>query len=256
MNQTAPAAFLALWNSISSTALQPEYETWHTFEHVPERVGLPGFIEARRYRSLENHPHPPNYFTCYWLNTLQALNSPEYSEMFAHPTRWSARMRLELRNFFRLPCTLGGTYGQSMASQLATLHLRGAAGRFADQASHELQRRVQQGDLVCAQWGSVAQTDAIPIANHTSAPAMSNAGSDFVVMLQGLDAGALREQARQLVQAFLPVATAVSPPKFFELLSQTHQTGLTSPLFSPQGMRQRQAPRPDLFQKFQTGDTP
>lgn len=256
MSRTAPAAFLALWNSISSAALQPEYETWHTFEHVPERVGLPGFIEARRYRSLANPQKPPDYFTCYWLNTVEALNSPQYSELFAHPTHWSARMRPELRAFFRLPCTLGGAYGQSMASRLCTILLRGEADAFAEQASRELAQRVHTGDLVSAHWGSVAQTEAIPIANRASTPAMSSTGSDFVVMLQGLDAGALREQARQLLQAVSPVATAVSPPAFFELLSQVRQDELASHVLSTQGMNPRQAPRPDLFQKFQTGDKP
>ena len=256
MSRVAPAAFLALWNSISSAALQPEYETWHTFEHVPERVGLPGFVEARRYWSMAHAQNPPDYFTCYWLDTLQALNSPGYSELFARPTQWSARMRLELRDFFRLPCTLGGAYGQSMASQLATLHVRGDAATFAEQASRELERRVGNGDLVCAQWGSAAQTEAIPIANRASAALMSSTGDDFVVMLQGLDAGTLREQARQLLQALSAVAAPVSPPGFFELLSQVRQDELARPALTAQGICQRQAPRPDLFLKFQTGDTP
>ena len=256
MSQIRPTAFLTLWNSIGNTALQQEYETWHTFEHVPERVGLPGFIEARRYRSMAKPENPPDYFTCYWLNTLQALNSQEYSELFACPTPWSARMRVELRNFFRLPCTLGGTYGQSMASQLATVHFQGEANAFAEQVSRELAQRVDTGDLVCAHWGSVAQTAAIPLANRASAPAVASTGSDFVVMLQGLDAGLLREQTDQLLHALLPVAVPASAPEFFELLSQVRQSELVTPVLSPQGISQRQAPRTDLFQKFQTGDNP
>lgn len=257
MSRTAPTAFLALWNSIGCTALQAEYETWHTFEHVPERVGLPGFIEARRYRSLASSAHqPPAYFTCYWLQTIDALNSAPYREVFASPTPWSARMRLELRDFFRLPCLLGDAYGQSMASQLATLHLRGKSSAFAAQVSHELARRVRNAELVCAQWGSVTPTEAIPIANRADAPAASGTGSDFVVMLQGLDGQALRQQAAQLLQALRPVATPVSPPAFFELLTQVRQDELRNAALPGQGAGPRQPPRPDLFQKFQTGDTP
>ncbi len=256
MTRAAPAAFLALWNSISRAALQPEYETWHTFEHVPERIGLPGFIEARRYRSVTSAPNPPDYFTCYWLDSLEVLNSPRYLELFAHPTPWSARMRLELRNFFRLSCSLDGAYGQSMASQLATIHLRGEGGLFPGQLQRQLAQRVQHGNLVCAQWGSVERTQAIPIANRVDAPVAWATGSEVVVMLQGLEASGLREQARQLLQALSPVAAPVSPPEFFELLSQVRQDELTSPVLSHPHINQRQAPRPDLFQKFQTGDTP
>ena len=45
---------------------------------VPERVGLPGFIEARRYRSHDDasSPQPPRYFTCYWLASIDALVTP------------------------------------------------------------------------------------------------------------------------------------------------------------------------------------
>jgi hypothetical protein len=254
MSRTSPTAFLALWNSISNAGLQPEYEAWHTFEHVPERVGLPGFMEAKRYRSLTDPAKPPDYFTCYWLKTIDALNSPQYREVFAHPTPWSARMRTELRDFFRLPCTLGGAYGASTASRLATLHLQGDAAGLAALLARELARRVEGGVLVSAQWGSAAQTEAIPIANRAAVRAPSGPGSDFVVMLQGLDTGALRLQTQQLLQALGPVATPVSPPAFFELLSQVRQDDL--PACMGPGTGQRQPARPDLFQQFQTGDTP
>ena len=256
MSRTSPTAFLALWNSISSAALQPQYEVWHTFEHVPERVGLPGFMEAKRYRSLTVPTKPPDYFTCYWLKTIDALNSPQYREVFAHPTPWSARMRTELRDFLRLPCTLGGSYGQSTASRLASVHLRGDASAFARLVSRELAHRVDHAELVCAHWGSAVQTQAIPIANRAGAPAPGSHGSDFVVMLQGLDTGALRVQAQQLLQALRPAAAPVSPPAFFELLSQVRQDDLSSPACTRPGAGQRQPARPDLFQKFQTGDTP
>ena len=255
MSRRQPRAFLALWNTISEPALQPEYESWHTFEHVPERVGLPGFIEARRYRALAGSQTPPGYFTCYWLETVDALNSPQYAEVFASPTPWSARMRTELRDFLRLPCTLGGAYGQSTASRLATLHLRGETQAFAAVVSRELAQWVEAGLLVCAQWGSAAQTQAVPIANRSSAATAGSAEGEFVVMLQGLDSSVLREQARQLLQALQPSAAA-SPPAFFELLSQVRQDELAHPAVSSHGLPQRQAPRPDLFQQFKTGDKP
>ena len=39
-------AFLALWNDVAS-GREAEYERWHTFEHVPERVAVPGMRGAR-----------------------------------------------------------------------------------------------------------------------------------------------------------------------------------------------------------------
>lgn len=251
MTQHNTHAFLALWNSISSPQLQPEYDTWHAFEHVPERVGLPGFIEARRYRSHdeESSVQPPRYFTCYWLASIEALATAQYREVFTHPTPWSTRMRSELRDFLRLPCSLSGAYGQSTATQLATVHFRGDAARFAAQAATRLQQVVDQAKVVCAQWGTVVASADFPIANRTSAAEAAGAGTDFVVMLQGMERAALRAHTHELVQTLSPVATPVSAPAFFELQSQVRQDELASPLSA------RQPARPHLFQAFKNQET-
>jgi hypothetical protein len=54
------SGFLALWNDFDP-AREAEYECWHTFEHVPERVGIPGFLSGRRYRAAERSES--QYFT-------------------------------------------------------------------------------------------------------------------------------------------------------------------------------------------------
>jgi len=253
MTRPAARAFLALWNSISSAPLQPEYEAWHSVEHVPERVGLPSFIDARRYRA---HANPagqrPRYFTCYWLESLEALSTAQYRELVAHPTPWSARMRTELREFVRLPCTLSGACGQSTASQLATVHFRGDAVRFAAPVNARIAHLVHQAAILCGHWGMAETSEDFPIANHSTAALPAGTPvqptRDFVVMLQGLDRDALRFHMQALVQALAPVASAVSNPVFFELLSQVRQDELSHPLSS------RQPARLDLFKTFQTGD--
>ena len=46
------SAFLALWNDFDP-ARDAEYNCWHTFEHVPERVGIEGILAGRRYVAME-----------------------------------------------------------------------------------------------------------------------------------------------------------------------------------------------------------
>ena len=41
-------AFLAIANTVEP-AMQAEYEAWHTFEHVPERLTMPGFLGGKRF---------------------------------------------------------------------------------------------------------------------------------------------------------------------------------------------------------------
>jgi hypothetical protein len=46
------SAFLALWNDFDP-ARDAEYNCWHTYEHVPERVGIEGILTGRRYIARE-----------------------------------------------------------------------------------------------------------------------------------------------------------------------------------------------------------
>lgn len=249
MTPATATAFLALWNSVSSARLQPEYEVWHTFEHVPERVGLPGFVEARRYRAHADRPgDAPRYYTCYWLESLAALGTPQYRDVFTHPTPWSARMRGELRDFLRLPCTLQGTCGPSCAAQLATLQLRSRTPHFPAAVAGWLREQVQEARLVRASWGSVGTSAEFPLANQISNDADPTLGHSHVVMLEGLDLASLQQAATAVARTPSADWALASPPAFFELLSLVRQDELDPPA----------GPRPparmDLYKAFQTGD--
>jgi hypothetical protein len=230
-------AFLALWNGIAQASAQAEYETWHAFEHVPERVGMPGFLEARRYRADADAPgQAPRYFTCYWLVDTGALRTPQYQELLDRPTPWSARMRGVLSDFVRAPCALGGRYGSSNATQLVTLHLAADAGRFASAAPRLLQRLVDEADVVCAQWGRSVEGNAHPLGDSSA--------DGVVVLLEGLDAAALQAAAHGLRKDLADVARAISPPRSYAMSTQVRQDELQFPLTA------RQPARPDLFQRF------
>src|ERR1700722_14477410 len=94
-------AFLALWNDFDP-ARDAEYNCCHTFEHVPERVGIAGILSARRYIARERGEQ--RYFTLYDAASLTAFEGPEYLDVAEHPTTWSLSMRPSFRNFLRCPC--------------------------------------------------------------------------------------------------------------------------------------------------------
>jgi hypothetical protein len=45
--------FVAIWNGIAPEGREEFYE-WHNREHMPERVGIPGFRRGRRYTATPN----------------------------------------------------------------------------------------------------------------------------------------------------------------------------------------------------------
>jgi hypothetical protein len=116
----AGAAFLALWNDIRR-AREPEYDQWHTLEHVPERVAVDGFLGARRYVNRVRERH--RYFTLYDVADLAVFETEAYRDLLDHPTPWSAAMRPDFENFVRAVCAVDASAGTGIGGAVATLCL-------------------------------------------------------------------------------------------------------------------------------------
>jgi hypothetical protein len=41
---------IAIWNGLAADG-EDDFYRWHNTEHMPERVGVPGFLRGRRYLS-------------------------------------------------------------------------------------------------------------------------------------------------------------------------------------------------------------
>ncbi|CAH1672405.1 hypothetical protein [Chelatococcus asaccharovorans] len=108
---------LALWNGIDP-ARRAEYDLWHTREHVPERVAVPGMIGARRYVHVAGPL--PEYLTLYDMADTHVLSSEAYLRLLNNPTPWSKSMRPSFRGFMRLCCrrelSIGGGLGAALGA--------------------------------------------------------------------------------------------------------------------------------------------
>jgi len=111
-------AFLALWNDIARSR-EPEYDRWHTKEHVPERVAVEGFLGARRYVNRMRAAH--RYFTLYEVDDLAVFEHAQYTDLVQHPTPWSASMRPDFANFLRATCATRRSQGEGIGGALAIL---------------------------------------------------------------------------------------------------------------------------------------
>lgn len=114
----AGQAFLALWNDIAR-GREAEYDQWHTLEHVPERVAVTGFRGARRYVNRVKAHH--RYFTLYDVDSRAVFENPEYGDLLAHPTPWSASMRADFSNFIRAICDVTTSSGTGIGGAIACL---------------------------------------------------------------------------------------------------------------------------------------
>ena len=114
------SAFLAIWHDIEEHG-ELEYNDWHTREHMPERVGIPGFEAGRRFvdRSLDHH----RYFTLYEATTLDVLGSTDYRARLDAPTPWTHRVQPTFTNFVRAACLAAASEGRGTGGALATIRV-------------------------------------------------------------------------------------------------------------------------------------
>ncbi len=101
--------FMGFWSDIDAD-YQLRYQEWHNCEHVPERVGIPGFVEGRRYRAAGEGP---TFFMCYVTHDTGVLSSAPYLAALNRPTPWTQESLTHFRNperslYHRLR-TLGAT---------------------------------------------------------------------------------------------------------------------------------------------------
>jgi hypothetical protein len=150
---------LAVFNDCDRTR-EAEYENWYRNEHLPERVGVPGFRFARRYEAIGGAS--PRYFTYYEVDSPAILVSEPYLERSNNPTPWTRKIMGEqiFRNINRTACrqawrvgALRGAYALAIrwtdtaAVDAAMQHLRAPSAEL-----------IESGAAVVAEfWQAVAE---------------------------------------------------------------------------------------------------
>jgi hypothetical protein len=68
---------------------EEEYNAWYDTEHIPERLSIPGVLNAARYQAVEGGP---KYLACYELHSPETWHSDAWQKWLNNPTPWSRRM--------------------------------------------------------------------------------------------------------------------------------------------------------------------
>ena len=113
---------VAIWNDIEPQA-RAEFHEWHSREHMPERVGIPGFLRGRRYIALSGTPPSaaPEYFTLYETRDLGVLTGADYLARLNAPTAWTRRCVASFLDTERALCTVAASLGAGQGGLLMTL---------------------------------------------------------------------------------------------------------------------------------------
>ena len=112
-------AAVAMWWDIAPQ-VRAEWEEWHSREHMPERLAIPGFLRGTRYIALSGEP---SYFVLYEAASLAVITSGPYLERLNNPTPWSQKMMPHHRNMVRSLCLVRAGWGGGVPQFLATIRL-------------------------------------------------------------------------------------------------------------------------------------
>ena len=68
---------------------EDEFNRWYNEEHIPERLSIPGVLNAARYTAVRGGP---KYLACYELAAPETWYSEAWQRLVKNPTEWSRRM--------------------------------------------------------------------------------------------------------------------------------------------------------------------
>jgi hypothetical protein len=182
-------AALAMWWDMAPAA-RADFEHWHAHEHFPERLGIPGFLRASRWRAADGGE---GVFVLYELQDHGVLSSPGYLARLNAPTPWSTRLMPQHRAMVRSQCRVLESRGGSMAGHALTLRLSPAPGR--DQPLREaLQALAAELATQSGLAGLHLLRHETPAIAQTTEQKLRGAGdryADWVLVACGYDAAAL-----------------------------------------------------------------
>jgi hypothetical protein len=113
------AAMLLSFDVVSDAVA--EHDHWHTFEHLPERLSIPGFLRGTRWVALEGQPR---YLVLYEVEQLATLTSAPYLERLNNPTPWTTKIMPSYRGMRRGLCAVAGSFGHGLGHLCALLRFK------------------------------------------------------------------------------------------------------------------------------------
>lgn len=108
-----------MWCRVDPAA-DAEFEAWHSREHLPERLGIPGFLDGSRWKSASG---PPRYFLRYRISGPEVFASAAYRARLDAPSDWTRRMMPHIGGMTRGLCRQLAGAGSGTGRHLATCRI-------------------------------------------------------------------------------------------------------------------------------------
>jgi len=107
---------VAIWHDIAPEGREAFY-AWHGREHMPERVGIPGFLRGRRYVAVHG---APEFFNLYETASSDVVKGADYLARLNAPTPWTVSTVRHFRGVARSLCEVAASAGEGQGGLVAT----------------------------------------------------------------------------------------------------------------------------------------
>ena len=173
-----------------------DHDDWHTHEHMPERVSIPGFLRGSRYTAEEGGPR---YMMMYEVDGVEVLTGAAYAERLNNPTPWTSRVMTQLRGMVRGFFGLRASAGVGRGGAAVAIRHSASPGR-----EEELRRWIAQVlPALASRQGLASACLFEPAARPAMTREQSIRGKDTDAPSVLLVSGYEREQLTAVVDAEL-----------------------------------------------------
>jgi hypothetical protein len=121
------SGILAIWHDIVPEHAEDVLD-WYNREHHFERLGVPGFLNVRRYRAVQGNPE---LFIRYETQDAGVLSSESYLARLNNPTPWTLQSQPQFRNNSRTVCIRKSSAGHAEGGFAVTVRIE-ANGESSD----------------------------------------------------------------------------------------------------------------------------
>jgi hypothetical protein len=185
-----PKGALLVWMNVEPAGRE-DFDAWYTREHIPERVGVPGFFNGSRYEAVNGDPR---FLAVYDTESAEVLSSAAYLERLNNPTPWTQRVMPMFRDTVRSAGRLIGDRGEGIGGFLRTFRVEPQPGRqehLRQALSAPILERLAECDGVVR----VRCAEAVDTGHGKDTAETAMRGKDetatFVVLVDGTDAALL-----------------------------------------------------------------
>lgn len=130
--QRRQGALLLNWFDIEP-GKESAFDDWHNREHVIERMGVPGFMQGRRFEAVGT-PRTPghDWLVAYDATDIGVFESAAYAARLDSPTPLTARVVPHLRSLTRTVYRVEARRGGGISAYVRTARLPATEGPPAD----------------------------------------------------------------------------------------------------------------------------